>query len=324
MGMATLQRPVSGGIVKWVANLIGNIPLVGGLLSVDQILKLDRWVTHALGNAFKAVEGSAVAWFVQLAHYVDVVGYWSLYWPIALVHEVTHLTTVTIPRAINARTRTLDRRIDVAEAEAKSAAGRAHSVTKYVTAQPNTKVITRVERVAMPHAAEWDWLHKHWKALTAAVIGAAALPGVIDVPHIPSLPVPFGRTIKQIRRRLGRLELLLGAAGAAALVARAIGGITPRCVKSGALGKVARRLCGLSPKALEDILGLLVDLFTFSYICEAVKLMEEAFQFVVPDIAKFLATAEEQFVHCKYDLPANHAVADPALPPTTGLTLNPA
>lgn len=290
LGLGLLQRPVSGGFVKWAANLLGNIPIIGGILSVDQILKLDRWVTHELGKAFKPLEQGTIKWVLALARYQEIVGYWSLYWPIALVHEVKHLTSRTIPRAIDARTAPLARRIDTAEAEAKSAAGKAHSVTKYVTTQPGTKVITKVERVAMPHAREWDWLNKHWKALTAAVLGAAALPGVIDIPHVPSLPVPFGRTVKQLRRRLGRVEALLGVTAFAAVLASVLG-VTAKCVRPGGpIGRTARALCGAPVHLLEDFLSLLADIWVLDNICVLIPLLEEAASVVAIPLVDALTT----------------------------------
>ena len=291
MGMATLQRPVSGGFVKWAANLLGNIPIVGGIFSVEQILKLDRWVTHALGNAFKAVEGGAVKWFAELAHYVYVTGYWSLYWPIALVHEVKHLTTVTIPRMIRAKTDPLDRRVDIAEAEAKAAVGKAHGVTKYVTTQPNTKTIIRVQRVAMPHAREWDWIHKHWKSLTVAVLGAAALPGAIDLPHAPSLPIPFGRTVKQLRRRLTRVEALLGVTAFAAVLARVLRIPSPACLTRGPIGKVARALCRMPLHWVDDLIGLIADFFILENICAILPWLEDGVSLVATPLVEALTVA---------------------------------
>lgn len=324
MGMATLQRPVSGGFVKWAANLLGNIPIVGGIFSVEQILKLDRWVTHALGNAFKAVEGGAVKWFAELAHYVYVTGYWSLYWPIALVHEVKHLTTVTIPRMIRAKTDPLDRRVDIAEAEAKAAVGKAHGATKYITTQPNTKTIIRVQRVAMPHAREWDWIHKHWKALTAAVLGAAALPGVIDTPHLPSLPIPFGRTVKQLRRRLSRVEALLGVTGLAVALAHVFRlGPNWRCLTRGNVGRFMRGLCGAPSWILDVFLLTAFSAFTVLDLCDFVAAEVKLAEWLQPLLMDFVDVDEWLIKNCRYQKAPDLTLPALSLPPGRyGVTLN--
>src|SRR5437899_4036518 len=184
-GLAASSRPVSGGFVEWLKNQAARIPVFGGL-SIDQIVKLDRYITSKLGAHYRAIEGAGVRWFGDLSHYVDVVGYWSLYWPIALFHEVTHLTTVVIPNAINARTKPLSRRLDAVEAQAKATAGVAHSLPRVVKGRATTKEVTRIERVAMPHAAEWDWIHEHFNALKKTVAAAAALAIGVALPHAHS------------------------------------------------------------------------------------------------------------------------------------------
>ena len=299
-GMAVLQRPVSGGFVKWAANLLGNIPLFGGV-SVDQILKLDRAITHQLGRAFNAVSKQGTGWLAAFAHYQWVVGYWSLYWPIALLHEIKHLNHRTIPRAINARVKPLDRRIDIAEAEAKAAAAKAHGVTKYVVANPNTKVINHIERVAMPHAKEWDWLHKHWKAVTAAVLGAAALPGSVAIPQAPSLPIPFGRTIKQLRRRLGKVEALLGVTGLAIALAHVfrLNG-NWRCLTRGNIGRFMRGLCRAPTWLLDIFLLEAFTAFTILDLCGFIEAEVKLAEWFRPLLMKFVDVDEWLIQNCNY------------------------
>jgi hypothetical protein len=302
-GMAVLSRPQSGGLVNWLAKVAENIPIVGGVLNVDQIVKLDRWITNQIGKATATVTRAGVRWFGALNHYQDVVGYWSLYWPVGLFHAVTHLVGQEIPHAINARTKPLSRRIDHAEAQAKATAGYAHSFPKKIHAVDRTKQVTQIERVAMPHAREWEWVHEHFKELKAVIAGAIAGAPPIRLPHAPAIPHPW----RGIRTELGKLwkfrNYVLGATGAAAIVATAIGGVTPRCVKSGPLGKVARRLCGLSARGLEDLLGLLADVFFITNICEAIHLMEQGLGLISGPLQDFVAGADKMFQDCGYTLP---------------------
>jgi hypothetical protein len=253
MGYAATARSVAGGFASWMPGWLKKAAFFA-LPLADQVIRLTKYLTHELGTHFSAIEAQGVKWFHDLAHYVDVVGYWSLYWPVGLFHEVVHLTTVTIPRMIHAKTAPIQRQADAAEAQAKAAAGVAHSFPKVAKGNSHVTELTRVERVAMPHAKEWDWLNKHWKGVRRAVLGAVAVAGAVALPGGLTFENPFAEWIKHNKKRLARLELLLGAAGAAALVARALGGVTANCVRKGNIGKVARRICGLDSNLLDLLL----------------------------------------------------------------------
>lgn len=273
---AVLLQHHSSGWISWFQKFVENVPLFAGLFSLEQVIQLDRWVTNKLGHVRESVEHVGVKWLAALSFYVYVMGYWSTYWPVALKNTVEHLIHRTIPRAINARTKPIQKRIDVAEAQAKAAAGTAHTTVKYVTHAPTTKAVTQIERVAMPHAKEWEWLHKHWKAVTAAVLGAAALPTTAAIDHPATLPVPFGQTVKQIRRRLHRVEALLGVTAFAAVLSQVLG-VRVSCLKPGGnIGKTARRLCGLPTHWLNDVLGLLADFYVLENLCDVLPWVESA------------------------------------------------
>ena len=297
LGMALLSRPQAGGLVNWLDKVLSNIPLVGGVLSVDQIVKLDRWVTHAIGKATEAVTARGTKWFAQLAHYQDTVGYWSLYWPVGLYHAVRHLVEHVIPRSITARTAPLTRRVDAAEAQAKAAAGVAHSLPKVARAHDQTKDVTVIERVAMPHAEEWDWLHRHWKALTAAVLGAAALAPAVAIPHPSSLPVPFGQTVKQIRRRLRKVEALLGVSAFAAVLAGTLG-VGLNCLKPGGnLPRLARSVCRAPSWLIRFLVAGAIEAFIAADLCDFTKLLIVETEAVRPGLLE-LVDVENALVKC--------------------------
>ena len=254
IGLALVSRPASGGFVNWLGNVLRNVPLVGGVFSLDQILKLDRWITHEIGKATQALTRRGSAWFAALTHYQDVVGYWSLYWPVGLMHVVRHLVERVIPHQITARTAPLAKRLDATEAQTKANTGVAHSTTKVIKGHDTTVKVTQIQRVAMPHASEWDWIHHNFKALQHAIAGTAAAASSVALPHAIAWPVPHGLTIKNLRKRMHRIEALLGVTGAAALVARAIGGISADCVRKGNIAKTARRICGLDANLLDSLL----------------------------------------------------------------------
>jgi hypothetical protein len=254
MGYAATARSVAGGFASWMPGWLKKAAFFA-LPLADQVIRLTKYLTHELGTHFAAIESQGVKWFHDLAHYVDVVGYWSLYWPVGLFHEVVHLTTVTIPRMIHAKTAPIERQAAAAEAQAKAAAGAAHSFPKVAKGNSHVTELTRVERVAMPYAKDWYWLHKHWKGVRAAVTGAVAVAGALTHPGSIPWENPFSEWIKHNKKRLSRVELLLGVTGAAALVARALGVTSANCVRKGNLGKVARRICGLD-SSLVDLLLL--------------------------------------------------------------------
>jgi hypothetical protein len=303
LGASATSATAGGATSSWLGTIIKK----AAFFAPDFIkfsIAFAKWLANKMGIHYGALVQHAVKWFTQLAHYQDVVGYWSLYWPIGLYHEVVTLTTVTIPRLIDARTKPLNRRIDTAEAEAKAAAGIAHSFPKVAKGNSKVRDVTVIERVAMPHAGEWDWIHHHWTALQRAVAGVASDVGHITLPHAPAWPRPW----RGIRSELGKLwkfrNYVLSATGAAALVAIGIGGVSGNCVKKGAIGKVARRLCGLSSHALNDLLGLLVDAFIITDVCAVVDVIGEAAKLVQQPLVEVVGGLEAALCHGDYSAPA--------------------
>lgn len=284
MGMATLQRSVSGGFIAWAANAMRKVPLFGGF-TTDQIIKMDRYITHQLGRAANAVTHQGIKWLLDLAHYQEVVGYWSLYWPIALYHEVQKLLHHDIPTAVDARTKPLAKKVADAQAAAKAASFAANDAHHFAKATDRTKDVTRIERVAMPHAGEWDWIHDHFNTLKKAVAGAVAGAAGAVLPHAPALPNPFA----DIRKKLGSLRKDLvywtTATGAAVLVARALGGVTAKCVKKGNIGKAARAFCGLDSLIANAILADLAIMTGTLSLVEFAKQLQRAEPLIATSLA---------------------------------------
>lgn len=267
IGAALMTRPLSGGFIGWLQQQASRLPAFGGL-SLEQIVRLDRWIVNKLGKHAKAIEGAGIGWLTALAKYVEAVGYWSLYWPIALYHQMDWLTTHHIPKAIKARTQPLDRRIDVAEAQAKAAAGQAHSNTVVIRKGGTVTKVTKIERVAMPHAKEWEWIHDHWKALTHAVTGTVAAAGVIAIPGRVEWRNPLDALRRAHGKRLKRLEKLLGVSGIALIMARALGLGSARCLRGGNLAKAARRICGLDSSLFNSLMLDLVAILSVVSVVE--------------------------------------------------------
>lgn len=241
--------------------------------------------TYAFGN-----------WLINkwIPHYVSV-------WTQGL-HDITHAITQRITRV---------ERVTV-------------NVTKVIRVETKAAAKTIVPSIAIPYAGEWEWIHKHWKALTGAVAaaGAIAIPGTLGIPWLWKEIHGLTKRNLSIFKRLRRAEALFGAAAMAAAMANALGLSSWRCITRGNIGRVSRALCGLSAGALQDLLGLLVDLFVLANVCEVITLMTDAFALIETPLVSWIETAADQFVHCNYDLPGK--LPDPALstPPVTGVVLS--
>lgn len=317
--LANLQHSQSTGFLGWLAQAAGNLPIFGGF-SARQILKLDQWMTHMLGRHFKQVERKAVAWLVGLKQYAGWMAASAVYPAVAAAQFARWLLHSELPRQITGRTKHTTQTAEHADATAAKAAKAASDVAKSHPGKVTARQVTKIERVAMPHAEEWSWINHHWKALQHAVTH----PGVI-LPGL-ALPVPlrwFGRTTKQLRahnRRLARLEKLIGVTAFAAVMARVLG-VTPRCLRSGNVGKVARRLCGLTPRALEDLLGLIADALILANICQVITVLQDALAFIEPEITAFITAAEAWACYGNTEHPPDTTAIALNLPPLRPIAL---
>jgi len=279
-------RAHTGWLPSWLKSAVVFV------LPVAQVfLALGKWLSHHLGSYAAAIEAKVSRWFGELAHYQNVVGYWSLYWPIGLYHFAEHAYRHAIPSAINARTKPLAKRIDAVEAQAKAAAGFDHSVPRRIKAVDQTKEVTVIKEVAMPHAGEWSWVHDHFNTLKKVVLGTAAAAVAVPLPLAPALPIPWHGIDKRVKRLSKDLLFWTTATGAALLVARAIGGVTSNCVKKGPIGKVARALCGIPTHLLDDLLALIADFFVLTEICQVLPWLETAAQDIAIPLVDVLVKA---------------------------------
>jgi hypothetical protein len=137
------------------------------------------------------------------------------------------------------------------------------------------------------------------------------------------LPIPFGQTITQIRKRLRRLEGLLGVTGMAVAMAGVLGlGTNWRCLTRGNIGRVSRALCGLSAHALGDLLGLLADVIIVADICEVITLLNEGLTVIEGPLADLTSVAGAALCHGDYSAPAKMPAVTLYLPPNPALVLS--
>ena len=190
------------------------------------------------------------------------------------------------------------------------------TVTVYRVAKANAQTVAKVAvpGVAIPYLWQWHWIHKHWKALTAAVAaaGGLALPRGVAWPE-------FRRAWKEIEawrhttgRRLARLEALLAASGLALAVANMTGTRLACWRGRGNIGRFLRGVCG-SPAWLLDVLFLeAFTAFTIFDLCDFIKAEVKLAEWLQPLLMEFVDVDEWLIQHCKYD-----KAPDLTLPPLT-------
>jgi hypothetical protein len=246
--------PMLEGIANSVKINVWRVHLNPGGVITD----IDHRIINFLGEQALASEQAMGYWFHQaarlqmwivnetwaLARDTFHFGEWIVkkYGPLL----VTTATTVAFPwpKIIRA----VDSAISAALAKSvKLAHGIAHEAAS-----------VSIPKVTIPYLGELDWLHKHWRALIAALAAA----GSIAV--APGLAIPkVWRGIDELlhsrsitNRRLSRLEGLLGATALAAAMANVLGLRSARCLRSGNLGRLSRAVCGFDSSLLSSLLGL--------------------------------------------------------------------
>lgn len=114
---------------------------------------------------------------------------------------------------------------------------------------------------------------------------------ITQVVDVWSLPKPFGRTIRNIRARLGTVEALLGATAFAAAMANVIGIPSWRCLTKGPLGRTSRALCGLPSRLFEDLLAALADLWVLENVCVLIPFLEKGAEEIGAPLVEALTVA---------------------------------
>jgi hypothetical protein len=169
----------------------------------------------------------------------------------------------------------------------------------------------------MPHAEEWTWITNHWQGLKHAIALAAA--GVLapTLPRVKPLAWPWGLTPTAIRRRLHRVEGLLGVSAMAVAVA-AVLRVSPRCLTDGNVGRVARRLCGMPTRWLDDVLGLIADFYILENLCDVLPWVEAAASAVAVPFVETVTTVAASNKGCLSKRAPSYRVPRLYLPSVVG------
>lgn len=168
----------------------------------------------------------------------------------------------------------------------------------------------------LPKALRREITHDHVRlgalaAAVAAMAGSLTWPHGIGLPNIGHVWRGLTRRLARAERRLRRLEGLFTVAGAAAIMANALGLPSVRCVTKGPLSKVSRALCGLGGQALNDLLNLLVDAAVLGDPCDTVTLLTDAVPLIMGPLDEATNALSDTFGRCHYHLPPPLAVAKP-------------
>ena len=193
-------------------------------------------------------------------------------------------------------------------------------------------LLPKLIRAILPHVRTVVYrpvrvIYRTLPAQTVTIVkkaAAVAIPGAVALPGLEREVKGLGRWAWRANRRLLRVEGLFGAAAMAAAMANVLGLPNWRCLTRGNIGKVARRLCGLGPQALEDLLGLLVDVLIIEDICQVVTLLEDGLVAVQGTIDSIVGVVGGSLCHGDYKAPATVGPFVLSLPAVSGYTLNPA
>jgi hypothetical protein len=143
-----------------------------------------------------------------------------------------------------------------------------------------------------------------------ALAGAATIP--VARPFPLTVPVTWlGDTWRSLRRRMSRVETLVGAGVLTALGLRVLARHLPwyRCTN---VNRAMRQLCRTPHHFVDDLLGLFADFFILTNVCRVIPWLEAAFEEVATPLIGKLARVGAGLCNASYargaalDVPALH------------------
>lgn len=310
-------RSHSSGVVSWITKIVhiaGSILsyLPGGSLGQS----LFDHVAHYIGSLFLATVKPVVSFFSGLKQHNALLYANSFGWPLALYKAASWLYHTVIPTHIRASTAPIAKQAHAA-AVVNREQGKAIAHTG-ATVRPIAHAAARsaVGTVAQPFASQWEWIKAHWRRITsaAALAGVAGLAGTM----------PYGFTIRGIRRRLSRLEKIsLGGLAAGALIA-GLARVGLGWVRCQNVGRVGRALCRTPGNLLNDLLGILADIWVLENVCTLIGPLETAAETIGTPLVEALTVVGAGICAGSIGQPApllGAAVTVPALYVTTPLAV---
>lgn len=289
-GTTQTARSTANGFLSWLGSTFLATTALGAWVALH-LTNLASWLSHELGSWAESATERLANWFGGLAAAAETLSYWSYAWPYELLKFGGRLIDHTVPRQIRALPNSLTvpfRKLALTvKADGVQLARLGARVGTLAVAIADVAE-SKPARVAGEKTL--DWIRSHWKALAAA---AAAPATVIPRVIVHDLPVPWGRTVAQIKKRLSRLErYLTPETAAAAIVSAGLVALRLSWVKCRNVGKVGKALCGFPSQLLEDLLAGTLDVLLVSDLCQIVYLMTDAAKQFEPYLVDFVNVSD--------------------------------
>ena len=266
-GSTQLARSRAAGHVAWWQKVLSVVLYPARKAdALTWIKDLTRFLTHHEGAVFQSYAPMLTSWFVGVNQYVSKLQNAVFSLPVTMVNTVYWLIYRHIPNAIRARTAPIARTAGAARTATKTQAKMIAANAAAVPQIAHREARSTVGTLEQPYVGSWEWLKAHWKGVTAAV----ALGGLAGVAG----EMPYGLTIKNLRRELRKVKNLVtvaGLTGIGAIILSRLGLGGGRCNNT---GKALKRVCGLDPNLLEAILADTLAVFGTISIVELAKGMQ--------------------------------------------------
>lgn len=301
--MAALSRYHASGILGYLQKFLTTI-VKAVILTPLEIIGFTRWLAHEYGGAFIAAAKQTIGFVWGVGMYVaELQQAVFVTMPYHLLKFAYRLIYHELPLQIGAAAKPIGRVAHAARVEVIRETKIIYRQAKAVPRIAEHAAAVAIPWTTAPYIEQWRWLKKHWKA----VLGAAGLAGLAGVAG----EMPYGRTIKSIRRRLSRIEKYsLGglAAGALAIGLARIGLGWARCNN---VGRMGRALCRTPGNLLNDLLGILADIWVLENICVLIGPLESSAQTIgTPMVAALTAVGAGL---CAGNIGAPAALSGPAV-----------
>ena len=291
--------------------------------------------TFHLGSWANSIDHTAQQFFSDWALGCEIIigktwhGMGDLFW--AMSHAISDASSATldfghwlvhnyIPGAIDATLEPWLKKTNKAAAGA-GAAGALAALLKRATRAENAAQSAATDAAkAEAHAAALAAGHAKSVATTVEHTIVHDTKVITQVVNVGELPTQFGRTVKQIRRRLGKVEALLGATAFAAAMANVLGIPSWRCLTKGPLGRTSRFLCGAPSWLLDFLLLGVVEGFIVSDLCGFTNLLIKQAEAIRPALLE-LVDVEDALIGCGGSVkPMNFALPPISLPAVVGIS----
>lgn len=290
----------SQGLAKGIAGFFqGYGPILswfGGVIAGPTV-QLARWLAHELGALAVPLEKIVARWIGALDQVSNYVTEHSLAWGRELYNVVQWTQWKLGPWLVKQAVKLIQPEIT--------------ALWHHVTAIPHITIpfpkITRKEvrdvlAGLLPFgliagAPALSWLRHHLGPLERLLTHPTAIPTAVGRAITHDLPVPWGRTVTSIRRRLHRLEHVLSRTGAVALVATALTALGLDFLRCRDFRRLGKRIgCG-GFGLLADLLGGAFTAFVVTDICALAGAVTALAEWYRPLLIK-LVDVENMLVGC--------------------------